>query len=507
MKYDYEIHNYGWNDVASKHQMQRTGNFPKYMPSLKRDEELFDEVHQIPKGPKFEEQFQEQPDLISISGGDGHTPVGIKSFYQCGFTPEMNKNLLLRKYTRPLPIQSYIIPLIQNKHQDIVAQAHTGSGKTAAFMCPIINEIQLHKEERKMAKNLGYPFVVLITSSKELAEQLFNDARLFSQGSGVDVALSFGDMSLNQSVRNIKEKGCDIFIGTIGRVCHFVKFRIVHLTKLRYFILDEAEKLLKDDFFDDIVQLKRYSEISPNHRTIVCSATFDDRFQDKFEEFLCPDYFFVKIKESNHAIQTVNQKIFNVSRFRKEEFLVDLLLTEAETSNAKNPTIHYDVQKTIVFVAQRRRADLIAIALACHGFKAISLHDRTLQQRCEAMDGFIRGKYDIMVATDVAARGLNVPHISHVINFDVPKLEVMSYIHRIGRTGRAGNLGRATTFFDVDDDAQHASFYVKVLKDANQEVPEFLQQIVDNRNLADEKVPQDVDQKNRESQEVKDIWS
>uniref|UniRef100_A0A915DDX4 RNA helicase n=1 Tax=Ditylenchus dipsaci TaxID=166011 RepID=A0A915DDX4_9BILA len=406
------------NGAGYKEDRRRKGHFPK---------------------PKFDDQFQEQSNQIRIYGGDG-VPLRIKVFDQCNFTSEVKNNILLRKYIRPLPIQSCIIP-------DVVGHAKTGAGKTAAFMLPIVNEIQLYKEEKAMGNNPGYPFAVLIAPTKELAEQLHEDIRSFAQG----------------TIRGMKKDGCDIFVGTCGRVRHFIKDQIVRLDEIRYFILDEADKLLRDGSFDEIMHIKNHQFMNPNHRTLLFSATFEEDIQIKFEELLRADYFL---------------SIIEVSRYEKYDVLINLLKKVAKLVEGINPWVHYEVEKTIIFAGQKRRTDRIAIALALQGFKVTSTNgDRTLQQRNEAKNGFIRGEYDILVATDV--------------------FEDLNYIHRIGRAGRAGNVGRATTFFDADADAPHASFYVQVLKDADQMVPDFLREIVENQKLADEEVIQNHSQEGK----------
>lgn len=375
-----------------------------------------------------------------------------------------------------------------------MGHAQTGSGKTAAFMLPIINEIQQAKiaaglEGHTSTQNSDtsvHPFAIIIAPTRELTQQLFDDARIFATNTSVNVVHSYGDMPMKQSTYALRS-GCDIFIATCGRVQHFVEATYVKLDKVQFLILDEADRLIGTDFKQTVDYLEQNPLMNKQHRTLIFSATFGEDVQVLSRNLLGDHHFFVRVGQMNSVVNTVTQEFYQVNRFHKQDFLIEVLKKNvtAEKSLA-NGDMYYEVPKTIVFVSQKRQSDRIAIALCQENFRAQSINaDRTLKQRCETVEKFTTGIYNILVATDVAARGLNFPLVQYVINYDLPDQrdrpkETNTYIHRIGRTGRAGNTGTSISLFDPtsESDRQNAVYYRTVLDDAITPIPEFLSTII-----------------------------
>ncbi|KAI1720872.1 DEAD/DEAH box helicase domain-containing protein [Ditylenchus destructor] len=466
----------------------------KFMPVMPSETELFDDVYGIKPGDQIEKISSE----VAINGGDGKgDKVKINNFDQMGLSPEILKNLYLKKIKSPMPIQKYVIPLVlKNQHYPIIGNAETGSGKTIAFLVPIIHTIQQMKRENS---RVGHPYALIIEPTRELANQLNIDARTYSINTGVKVELLIGETPMRESIQNM-EKGCDILVATLGRLRDFIERRYVSLDNLRYLVLDEADRLLKGDNVETIEYIKNLSTIK-EHRTLLFSATYDEDLQLFLSEsnLIDQEAYFISVGNVNCVAKTIDQRFIEVHRHDKPEMLLRLLRDAESTEKVACQSLidgedefTYKPEKAIVFVNQKRASDMVAMELAQRGFNVISLNaDRTAQQRWDAINKFQRGMYDVLVATDVAARGLNIPKVDHVINFDLPRKDnLMQYNHRIGRTGRAGNVGHATSFFDsngldVNSDVPNIKHYVECLRQVNQTVPEFMAEIARQQGLQD----------------------
>ncbi|KAI1732525.1 DEAD/DEAH box helicase domain-containing protein [Ditylenchus destructor] len=465
----------------------------KYMPVMPNDTELFDDVYGIDPG----DQIEMIATKVEINGGDGKGEKRkIDNFDQMGLSPEILKNLYLKKINSPLPIQKYVIPLVlKQQHYPIIGNAETGSGKTIAFLVPIIHTIQQFKKGENHRG--GHPYALIIEPTRELAFQLNIDARAYATNTGVSVEVIYGDMPWHESVQ-LMRRGCDILVATLGRLTHFIREGIVSLDNLRYLVLDEADKLLKKDNVEAIDYIKKLPTIK-EHRTLLFSATYDEDLQQFLSESNLIDQkaYFVRVGNVNCVAKTIDQRFIEVHHYDKLEVLFKLLRDAESTEKVVCHSIvdggdefTYKPKKAIVFVNLKRASDNVAIELAKEGFNVTSLNaDRSAQQRSDAINKFQRGMYDVLVATDVAARGLNIPKVDHVINYDLPRRDnLMQYNHRIGRTGRAGNVGHATSFFDsngldVNSDVPNIMYYVECLRQVNQTVPEFMVKIARQQGL------------------------
>ncbi|VDK75853.1 unnamed protein product [Onchocerca ochengi] len=342
---------------------------------------------------------------------------------------------------------------------DVIGHAITGGGKTAAFLIPIINYISNHKSKAESERN-SYPYCIIISPTKELAEQLYEDTLVFSDGLNCMVVVSFGEMSRQDSIARIKN-GCDIFICTVGRLCDFLQKEVLELRHLHFLVFDEADRLLQlEGFYHDLVEnlLPKCRQI-PNLRKLLFSATDYNDLAELKEEFLMRNVTKV-------VVGTLNR----VEIHEKRETLLDLMQKIYLNGDDSSPP------KTIIFVNTKRFATVIACYLSLKGYKAYPIHGNlTARLRREAIEALQSSDCHILVSTDVSALGLDIKGISHIINYEIPKFEnFQSYVHRVGRTGRVGNVGLATTFFAPSVDNGTASILFKCLKENNQEIPDFL---------------------------------
>ncbi|VDM48512.1 unnamed protein product [Toxocara canis] len=324
---------------------------------------------------------------------------------------------------------------------DLIAHAPTGSGKTGAFLIPIVDSILKLKKVNHININRSQPYCVIISPAKELAEQLYNDAREFTDGTECDVVLTFGGTKRSADLRSIGE-GCDILIVTVGRLCDFVQNNCLKLHNLKFIVFDEADKLLHgNDGFADDIRNEIVPHLHPEHevRKLFFSATDVAKLDDFARDIL-------------HCTPTT------------------LVVGAINSEDEPKP-------KTIVFVNAKRRCTVIACLLSLNGFKAYPVHGGlTMMLRRRGVNAFLSGECDILVATDVLARGIDIKDVSHVINYDLPEVESWaSYVHRVGRTGRLGNRGRATTFYSPESDAAMTLVLCQWLRLNEQHVPDFLE--------------------------------
>ncbi|VBB27505.1 unnamed protein product, partial [Acanthocheilonema viteae] len=324
-----------------------------------------------------------------------------------------------------------------------------------------------------------YPYCIVVSPTKELAEQLYEDTLVLSADLNCIPVLSFGEICRQDNILRIKD-GCDIFICTVGRLCDYLQNEVLKLHHLHFLVFDEADRLLQlDGFHDDLVEnlLPKCRPI-PNLRKLLFSATDYNDLAELKEEFSMPNATKVVVGVLNSVNPFVEQRVLNVEVHEKREKLLALVQkTYLNNIDKKTP-------KTIIFVNTKRFATVIACYLSLKGYKAYPIHgltsvlffrNLTAKLRREAIEALQSGDCDILVSTDLAARGLDIKGISHVINYEIPKSEsFLSYIHRVGRTGRVGNFGRATTFFAPSVDRGMALRLYGWLQMNKQEIPTFL---------------------------------
>lgn len=328
------------------------------------------------------------------------------------------KNNVIRKgYVEPTPIQDKIIPLIL-KGKDVVGIANTGTGKTAAFLIPVINKTLLNRSNK----------CIIIVPTRELAFQIEKEFKDFAGGLGLFSILCIGGTSMNEQMRNLRRNN-DFVIGTPGRIKDLVLRRAINMGKFQTIILDEADRMLDMGFINDMQFLMEKMPIQK--QALLFSATIPDEIERLSRKFLKdPVKISVKVRES---AANVNQDIIRVGSENKLETLCDLLKKE-------------EFKKVLIFGKTKYGVEKLSKHLVQRGFRAESIHgNKTQSRRKRAIDFFKGSQGKILVATDVAARGLDIDNISHVINYDIPAT-YEDYVHRIGRTGRGRKKGEAITF-------------------------------------------------------------
>ncbi|WQF83221.1 Putative ATP-dependent RNA helicase DEAD-box, Helicase superfamily 1/2, ATP-binding protein [Colletotrichum destructivum] len=409
---------------------------------------------------------------------DGPTRIEpVHSYKDAGLHPVMLENVELAGYEAPTPIQKYTLPAI---HQglDVVAVAQTGSGKTAAYLIPILNKLM--GKAKKLAASrpnpsevaLGQvfvraePLVVIVCPTRELAIQIFNEARKFCYRTMLRPCVAYGGGPIRDQIQQLG-KGCDVLIASPGRLCDFIQRPdVLSLRRLRYMVFDEADEMLHDSWreeFDVIMTGGEQQEGSIKY--MLFSATFPKPLRDLAKEHLSSSSVRINIGRIGSTHANIMQRILEVAPFDKKTALKDQINS-------------LPACRTIIFVNSKRTADDLDDFLYNMGFPCTSMHsDRTQLEREASMRAFRAGKTPILIATGISARGIDVKNVNHVINYDLPSMDhggIEEYTHRIGRTGRMGQRGIATSFY-TERDEPIASVLVRTLLETKQEVPGFLE--------------------------------
>ncbi|XP_074307029.1 DEAD-box ATP-dependent RNA helicase 37-like [Silene latifolia] len=411
--------------------------------------------------------FDAYEDIPVETSGD-NVPPPVNTFADIDLGNELNANIRRCKYVKPTPVQRYAIP-ISLAGRDLMACAQTGSGKTAAFCFPIISGIMKGQPpQRPRGYRTVYPLALILSPTRELSMQINEEAKKFAYQTGVRVVVVYGGAPINQQLREL-ERGVDILVATPGRLVDLLERARVSLEMIRYLALDEADRMLDMGFEPQIRKIVEQTDMPPRgvRQTLLFSATFPKEIQRLASDFL-GNYIFLAVGRVGSSTDLIVQRVEFVHESDKRSHLMDLL--HAQRANG----VQVKQSLTLVFVETKKGADALEHWLSINGFPATSIHgDRSQQERELALRSFKTGNTPILVATDVAARGLDIPHVAHVINFDLPN-DIDDYVHRIGRTGRAGKSGLATAFFN-ENNSSLARPLSELMQEANQEVPEWLQ--------------------------------
>ena len=327
-------------------------------------------------------------------------------------------NIKRKGFLEPLPIQDQSIPhLLEGK--DLIGIANTGTGKTLAFLVPLINKVLAHRWEK----------VLIIAPTRELAIQIDDELRAITQGMGIFSVVCIGGAYIGKQLSNLK-RSYNFLIGTPGRIIDLVERRAMNLFEFRSIVLDEVDRMFDMGFSKDINFLMKM--LPKQRQSLFFSATVDEKIKNLIKE-QSNNPVTVSVKTRDTAA-SVDQDIVRVTdRTKKFETLKNLLIQKHFT-------------RTLIFGETKFGVQRLTVELNKNGFKAECIHgNKSQSQRQRALAAFKEGKVDILVATDVAARGLDIPDVSHVINYEKPK-SYEDYVHRIGRTGRANNTGTALTF-------------------------------------------------------------
>lgn len=339
------------------------------------------------------------------------------------------KSLSAMGYTEPTPIQRKAIPIIMDG-RDVLGLAQTGTGKTAAFGLPLVQKLMAIGSMRE-----GRSVRALILSpTRELANQIAEALKMFTRNAHLKVALAVGGQSVNVQQRRL-EKGCDILVATPGRLLDLVERKAVFLDTAKFLVLDEADQMLDLGFIHALRKIAKM--VPPQRQTLLFSATMPKEIARLAEAFLT-NPLRVEAAPPGKTADRVRQGVYHVSRRGKPDLLAELL--------ERQPN---DI--SIVFARTKHGAEKLKRMLTQRKFDAASIHgNKSQSQRDRAIRAFKAGEINILVATDVAARGIDVPGVTHVYNFDLPEVPAQ-YVHRIGRTARAGEDGDAVAFCAPDE--------------------------------------------------------
>jgi len=348
-------------------------------------------------------------------------PVQIDhTFNDFNFCDAIKNNLKIKKYITPTPIQDQAMEYVL-AGRDLIGLANTGTGKTAAFLLPLIDKVYRNQSEK----------VLIIAPTRELAVQIDNELKQFSMGMRIYSAICVGGMPIYKQINSLK-RGPQFIIGTPGRLKDLSDRKLIRLEGIRNIVLDEVDRMLDMGFIDDIKGL--LEQTPAEKQSLFFSATMPEKIQKLVTQFT-KDPITVTVKSGNTA-ENVDQDIIKV-RDRAMKFfqLRDLLIQD-------------DLKKVLIFIETKAEVERLTNHLITEGFRADSIHgDKKQHQRQRALKSFQNNEVTILVATDVAARGLDIDDVSHVINYTVPQT-YNDYVHRIGRTGRANKKGVALTFVE-----------------------------------------------------------
>ena len=346
------------------------------------------------------------------------------TFADLGLQPEVLDAVRDAGYTHPTPIQEQAIPLAR-RGRDLIGLAQTGTGKTAAFTLPIVDRL-IGGPQRTRA--------LILTPTRELCIQVEESFRKYGRHSGIDCVAVFGGVPLEPQERKLR-RGVDAVVATPGRLLDHLERQNVVFDELEVLVLDEADRMLDMGFAPQINRI--VAQIPPYRQTLLFSATMPPEVEALARKYLRKPIV-VQVGRRSMAASTVSHAVYPVPRERKSELLVELLKAS-------------EMDSVLIFTRTKHGADRVVRHLERADISATAMHaDKTQAQRIKALEGFKDGSIRVLVATDIAQRGLDVSGISHVINYDVPQ-QPEDYVHRIGRTGRALTTGDAFTFMSPDE--------------------------------------------------------
>ena len=344
------------------------------------------------------------------------------SFSDFPFNPQLQKNIERAGFTNPRPIQDQAMSAVL-EGKDVFGMANTGTGKTAAFLLPLIEKIFRTKGQNKKET------ILIMAPTRELALQIENDFKNLAFGFGMFSVACVGGLPIMKQIREIK-MGVSFMIGTPGRLRDLIDKKVLDLATCRSVVLDEADRMLDMGFRDDMVYI--IGKTAKDRQTLFFSATLSPEIKKLTEQYLKNPIFISVI--SGETLKNIDQDVVRTrSKEEKLEKLNEVLKKEGS-------------DKVLIFREMKHSVDSLAKELAVLGFKVGGIHgDKRSRERIRILDSFKKDHINILIATDVAARGLDIPDVTHVINYDVPQT-YDTYIHRIGRTGRSGKKGTALTF-------------------------------------------------------------
>ena len=350
------------------------------------------------------------------------------SFQSLGLSKALLKAIHNQGYNSPSPIQEKAIPLIL-KGKDVLASAQTGTGKTAGFTLPMLQRLsQGQSQKRRKVRAL------IITPTRELAAQVYENVTSYSEFLNVQSTVIFGGVNQRPQVATLK-RGVDVLIATPGRLLDLQNQGFLSLSNVEILVLDEADRMLDMGFLRDIKKI--ISLLPSKTQNLLFSATFSKDIKKLATEFLYQPAI-VEVSPENSTVDKINQKIYRVAKDKKTRLIIKLISDG-----------HW--KQVLVFTRTKHGANRLCKKMISAGISAAAIHgNKTQGARTKALAGFKSNAIRVLVATDIAARGLDIPLLPHVINFEIPNISE-DYVHRIGRTGRAGASGEALSLVSADE--------------------------------------------------------
>jgi ATP-dependent RNA helicase RhlE len=352
------------------------------------------------------------------------------SFTTFGLSDHILKGVQAAGYTTPTPIQERsLLPALAGK--DILGCAQTGTGKTAAFVLPLLQRLSAETSNSK------HPRALVLTPTRELAQQVHDAVRQYGRFLHLRTLPVYGGVGIGNQLTQLR-RGTDIVIATPGRLLDHLQQKSIDLSGIKILVLDEADRMLDMGFINDVRKI--IARIPQDRQTMMFSATMGSDIEHLANDFL-RNHELIEAGERRKTVQAITQHFYSVAQDAKMSLLIHALEKEK-------------MESVLVFSRTKHGADKISRRLDRQGISSMAIHsNRTQAQRQRALDGFKEGRFRVLVATDIAARGIDVDGISHVVNYDIPHY-AEDYVHRIGRTGRAGATGDAVTFV-TPEDRQH----------------------------------------------------
>lgn len=358
-------------------------------------------------------------------------------FRTLGISPELEKVLEKNGITVPTPIQEQAIPQLLNG-KDIIGQAHTGTGKTFAFMLPIVENIDITKP---------YIQALIITPTRELAIQITNEAKKLAEAKEISILAAYGGQDVERQLRQLK-RGVNIVIGTPGRLLDHIRRKNIDLSGVKMVVLDEADEMLNMGFLKDVEEI--IYKTSKTHQTMLFSATMPRQLRTLAAKYMKSPVE-IQVQGEKVTLDEINQVVIETTDRGKQDALCSII-------DEQRPFM------AIIFCRTKRRVKALNDDLISRGYNSDEIHgDLSQAKREKVIKAFRDMKLQLLVATDVAARGLDIEGVTHIFNYDIPE-DPESYIHRIGRTGRAGETGKAFTFVTPRDRQELVAIENKIRK-------------------------------------------
>jgi len=406
---------------------------------------------------------------VDVSGENTPDPIG--HFAEGKFHEVLASNIQLAGYSVPTPVQKHAVP-ISLAGRDLMGCAQTGSGKTAAFLLPMINLLmttELPPLPDSRHRGRVFPSGLILAPTRELATQIYSEANKFTYRTGLRAVVVYGGQSIVLQFKEL-ERGVDIIVATPGRLVDMLERSRVSLEAIQFLIFDEADRMLDMGFEPQIRQILEKYDMTPNtpsgqsaHRrqTSMFSATFPKEIQRLAADFLV-DYIFLAVGRVGSATENITQLVEYTPDHLKDDALMKIL-----------PGCE---GLTLIFVETKKSATQLESWLYKNGINATSIHgDRTQEEREDALYRFRKGHCPVLVATSVAARGLDIPNVLMVINYDLPS-NIDDYVHRIGRTGRAGHRGTAIAF--INESCKILREVFDLMKESKQDIEPWFSRMV-----------------------------